>query len=148
MLAAQHAPKRRAAVGIFSAGAAAAPAVSSRKRMAALLLLARGQRGGPQRKLTTVVVTRHEPPKGGASSAATSAAGRAPTATSTSSAPPALAVVDLRSDTMTKPCKRLRAAMSGAVVGDDVFGEDPTVSRLEDCVAHLVGKEKGLLVPR
>ncbi|CAM9094793.1 unnamed protein product [Hapterophycus canaliculatus] len=37
--------------------------------------------------------------------------------------------------------------MSTALVGDDVFGEDPTVSRLEDCVAYLLGKEKGLLVP-
>lgn len=56
--------------------------------------------------------------------------------------------IDLRSDTVTLPCKRLRAAMSGAKVGDDVFGEDPTVSRLEECVAMLLGKEKGLLVPR
>lgn len=56
--------------------------------------------------------------------------------------------VDLRSDTVTLPCKRLRAAMSGARVGDDVFGEDPTVSKLEECVAMLLGKEQGLLVPR
>ncbi|CAN0383828.1 unnamed protein product, partial [Laminaria digitata] len=56
-------------------------------------------------------------------------------------------VVDLRSDTVTLPCKRLRAAMAGAKVGDDVFGEDPTVSRLEECVAMLLGKEKGLFVP-
>lgn len=38
--------------------------------------------------------------------------------------------------------------MSGAKVGDDVFGEDPTVNRLEECAAMLLGKEKGLLVPR
>lgn len=56
--------------------------------------------------------------------------------------------VDLRSDTVTKPCSRLRAAMSGAKVGDDVFGEDPTVSRLEECVAMLLGKDQGLFVPR
>ena len=57
-------------------------------------------------------------------------------------------VVDLRSDTVTLPCKRLRAAMAGAKVGDDVFGEDPSVSRLEECVAMLLGKERGLFVPR
>lgn len=56
--------------------------------------------------------------------------------------------VDLRSDTMTQPCKRLRAAMSVAEVGDDVFGEDPTVSKLEEYVAMLLGKDQGLLVPR
>lgn len=39
-------------------------------------------------------------------------------------------------------------AMSNAVVGDDVFGEDPTVSKLEQYVAMLLGKEEGLLVPR
>ena len=59
-----------------------------------------------------------------------------------------LRVVDLRSDTATLPCKRLRAAMASAEVGDDVFGEDPTVSKLEECVAMLLGKEQGLLVPR
>lgn len=57
-------------------------------------------------------------------------------------------VVDFRSDTVTLPCKRLRAAMAGAKVGDDVFGEDPSVSRLEGCVAMLLGKERGLFVPR
>eukprot|EP00904_Undaria_pinnatifida_P005411 jgi/Undpi1/19/HiC_scaffold_1.g00019.m1 len=55
--------------------------------------------------------------------------------------------VDLRSDTVTLPCQRLRAAMAGAKVGDDVFGEDPTVKRLEECVAMLLGKERGLFVP-
>lgn len=57
-------------------------------------------------------------------------------------------IVDLRSDTMTQPCKRLRAAMSVAEVGDDVFGEDPTVSKLEEYVAMLLCKDQGLLVPR
>lgn len=91
---------------------------------------------GQRRKLATVTVTSHDPPN--------DAAGAPPAAASASPAP----VVDLRSDTVTKPCKRLREAMSAAMVGDDVFGEDPTVSRLEDCVAYLLGKEKGLLVPR
>lgn len=49
---------------------------------------------------------------------------------------------------MTQPCKRLREAMRFAEVGDDVHGEDPTVSKLEAYVAMLLGKEKGLLVPR
>lgn len=57
-------------------------------------------------------------------------------------------VVDLRSDTVTSPCKRLRQAMAWAEVGDDVYGEDPTVEKLEGYVAMLLGKEKGLLVPR
>lgn len=139
MLAVHQAP-RRTAVGI----AAGAAALASRQRIAALLLiLPRGQqRAEPQRKLTTMTVTHHESPKG---TAAAARRANGPTAAAAAATPP---VVDLRSDTMTKPCKRLRAAMSGAVVGDDVFGEDPTVSRLEDCVAHLLGKEKGLLVPR
>lgn len=57
-------------------------------------------------------------------------------------------IVDLRSDTVTQPCKKLRQAMSWAAVGDDVFGEDPTVSNLETYVAMLLGKEEGLFVPR
>lgn len=93
------------------------------------------------RQLTTVTVTNHEAPaKSSSRSPSDSTAGASSTAPT--------AAVDLRSDTMTKPCKRLRAAMAGAQVGDDVFGEDPTVARLEDCVAYLLGKEKGLLVPR
>lgn len=93
---------------------------------------------GQQRPLTTVTVTSHDPPPNNATASA-------PAPASTTTPAP---VVDLRSDTVTKPCKRLREAMSTAQVGDDVFGEDPTVSRLEDCVAYLLGKEKGLLVPR
>lgn len=57
-------------------------------------------------------------------------------------------MVDLRSDTVTQPCKKLRQAMSWAAVGDDVFGEDPTVSNLETYVAMLLGKEEGIFVPR
>jgi threonine aldolase len=55
--------------------------------------------------------------------------------------------IDLRSDTVTKPTPGMRAAMSGAEVGDDVFGEDPTVNRLEERVAGLLGKEAALYVP-
>ena len=54
--------------------------------------------------------------------------------------------IDLRSDTVTKPGTELRRAMAGAEVGDDVFGDDPTVHRLENLVAGLLGKEAGLFV--
>ena len=55
-------------------------------------------------------------------------------------------VVDLRSDTVTKPTAEMRQAMAGAEVGDDVFGEDPTVNRLEAVAAERLGKEAGLFV--
>src|SRR5579859_1571367 len=55
--------------------------------------------------------------------------------------------VDLRSDTVTKPTAGMREAMARAEVGDDVYGEDPTVHRLQDLVASLLGKERGLFVP-
>jgi len=54
---------------------------------------------------------------------------------------------DLRSDTLTKPSPAMRAAMTAAEVGDDVYGEDPTVRRLEALVAQLLGKESALFVP-
>jgi len=54
---------------------------------------------------------------------------------------------DLRSDTLTKPSLAMRAAMAAAEVGDDVYGEDPTVQRLETLVARLLGKESALFVP-
>jgi threonine aldolase len=54
---------------------------------------------------------------------------------------------DFRSDTVTKPTPGMRAAMAQAEVGDDVFGEDPTVNRLQGRVAELLGKEAALLVP-
>ncbi|HKO53197.1 MAG TPA: low-specificity L-threonine aldolase [Polyangiaceae bacterium] len=54
---------------------------------------------------------------------------------------------DLRSDTLTKPSLAMRAAMASAEVGDDVYGEDPTVLRLETQVARLLGKESALFVP-
>lgn len=56
-------------------------------------------------------------------------------------------IVDLRSDTVTRPTPAMRAAMAAAEVGDDVFGEDPTVNALEARVAALLGKEAGLFVP-
>jgi threonine aldolase len=55
--------------------------------------------------------------------------------------------IDLRSDTVTRPTPAMRAAMANAEVGDDVFGEDPTVNRLQERVADLLGKEAALLVP-
>ena len=55
--------------------------------------------------------------------------------------------IDLRSDTVTKPSAAMRQAMANAEVGDDVFGEDPTVVKLQEKVASLLGKEKALYVP-
>ncbi len=54
---------------------------------------------------------------------------------------------DFRSDTVTRPSPAMRAAMASAEVGDDVFGDDPTVKRLETRVAELIGKEAALFVP-
>lgn len=55
-------------------------------------------------------------------------------------------LIDLRSDTVTRPTPAMRKAMADAEVGDDVFGEDPTVRRLEERVASLLGKEAALFV--
>jgi threonine aldolase len=55
--------------------------------------------------------------------------------------------VDLRSDTVTKPSAAMRDAMARAEVGDDVYGEDPTVNRLQAMAAELLGKEAALFVP-
>lgn len=55
--------------------------------------------------------------------------------------------IDLRSDTVTRPSAKMRAAMAEAEVGDDVYGEDPTVNRLEQRAAGLFGKEAALFVP-
>jgi len=55
--------------------------------------------------------------------------------------------IDLRSDTVTKPTPAMRKAMAEAEVGDDVFGEDPTVNALQEKVAHVLGKEAALFVP-
>lgn len=56
-------------------------------------------------------------------------------------------IIDLRSDTVTKPSPAMRRAMAEAEVGDDVYLEDPTVNRLQDWAAELFGKEAGLFVP-
>jgi threonine aldolase len=56
-------------------------------------------------------------------------------------------LIDLRSDTVTRPTPGMRAAMQAAEVGDDVFHEDPSVNRLEEKVAALLGKEAALFVP-
>lgn len=56
-------------------------------------------------------------------------------------------MIDLRSDTVTRPSPAMREAMARADVGDDVFGEDPTVNRLQADVASLLGKEAALFVP-
>jgi threonine aldolase len=55
--------------------------------------------------------------------------------------------VDLRSDTVSKPSQRMRQAMATAEVGDDWYGDDPTVNRLQDRVAELTGKEAALYLP-
>ncbi len=55
--------------------------------------------------------------------------------------------IDLRSDTVTRPTLAMREAMARAEVGDDVYGEDPTVQRLQERVAALLGKEAALFVP-
>ncbi|MBE7450237.1 MAG: aminotransferase class I/II-fold pyridoxal phosphate-dependent enzyme [Kofleriaceae bacterium] len=56
-------------------------------------------------------------------------------------------MIDLRSDTVTRPTPAMRQAIAAAEVGDDVYGEDPTVRRLEEAVAELLGAEAALFVP-
>ncbi len=56
-------------------------------------------------------------------------------------------IIDLRSDTVTKPSPEMRQAMYSAEVGDDVYGEDPTINELQEYVADLFGKEDALFVP-
>lgn len=56
-------------------------------------------------------------------------------------------ILDFRSDTITAPCPRMREAMYRAEVGDDVYGEDPTVNALEQKAAEFLGKESALFVP-
>lgn len=55
-------------------------------------------------------------------------------------------IIDLRSDTISKPTQEMREAMYSAIVGDDVFGEDPTVNELERRAAELLGKEDAVFV--
>src|SRR3954465_11597822 len=57
------------------------------------------------------------------------------------------AVVDLRSDTVTKPTPAMRRAMAEAEVGDDVYGEDPTINNLEQRAAEIFGREAAIFVP-
>ena len=58
-----------------------------------------------------------------------------------------MTAIDLRSDTVTRPTAAMYAAMTAAPLGDDVFGDDPTVIALQQCVADLLGKEAALYVP-
>lgn len=62
-------------------------------------------------------------------------------------APSGPVLADLRSDTVTTPCDGMRAAMANAEVGDDVYGDDPSVNRLEASLAERLGKDQGLFVP-
>jgi threonine aldolase len=62
-------------------------------------------------------------------------------------APPAVRLIDLRSDTVTEPTDAMREAMARARVGDDVFGEDPTVNALETLAATLTGKAAAVFIP-
>ncbi len=55
--------------------------------------------------------------------------------------------IDLRSDTVTQPTDAMRKAMAAAEVGDDVYGEDPTVRRLEELAAEMAGYAAALFVP-
>jgi len=56
-------------------------------------------------------------------------------------------LIDLRSDTVTKPTELMREAMASAEVGDDVYGEDPSVNRLQEMAAAKFGREAALFVP-
>jgi threonine aldolase len=56
-------------------------------------------------------------------------------------------MIDLRSDTVTKPTPEMREVIARAEVGDDVYGDDPSVNLLEEKSAHLLGKEAGLFIP-
>lgn len=58
-----------------------------------------------------------------------------------------MTLIDLRSDTVTRPTEEMRRAMAAADVGDDVYGEDPTARRLEERAAELLGQERALFVP-
>ncbi len=59
--------------------------------------------------------------------------------------PASMAAVDLRSDTVTRPTPEMRRAMAEAEVGDDVYGEDPTVNKLQARAAEIFGREAGAL---
>ena len=53
--------------------------------------------------------------------------------------------IDLRSDTVTRPCDKMRDAMANSVVGDDIYGDCPTTNKLQKDIAKLLGKEAALL---
>ena len=59
----------------------------------------------------------------------------------------AVEIIDLRSDTVSKPTPQMRAAIAGAAVGDDVYSDDPTVNSLEERIAEMFGKEAALFTP-
>src|SRR6201996_239513 len=61
--------------------------------------------------------------------------------------PQAAPAIDLRSDTVTRPSAAMRRAMAEAVVGDDQYGEDPSVNLLQERIAALLGKEAALFMP-
>lgn len=61
--------------------------------------------------------------------------------------PPPMPILDLRSDTVTRPTPAMRQAMANAEVGDDVLGDDPTVIALQERIAELLGKEAAVFVP-
>src|SRR6266480_168700 len=61
--------------------------------------------------------------------------------------PNAIEPIDLRSDTVTRPSPGMRRAMAEAPVGDDQYGEDPSVNRLQQRIAEMLGKQAGLFVP-
>ena len=56
-------------------------------------------------------------------------------------------MIDLRSDTVTQPTAAMREVMHSADLGDDVYGEDPTINELEELAATMLGKEAGLFAP-
>ena len=58
-----------------------------------------------------------------------------------------MASIDLRSDTVTEPTEEMRRAMANAEVGDDVYGEDPSINELQELAAAMMGKEAGLQLP-
>src|SRR5947209_19124310 len=60
---------------------------------------------------------------------------------------PTKSIIDLRSDTVTRPTPEMRRSMAEAEVGDDVYGEDPTVNRLEAAAARIFQREAALFVP-
>lgn len=56
-------------------------------------------------------------------------------------------IVDLRSDTVTKPTKTMKHAMVNSALGDDIYGEDPTVNALESKIASILGKQAAVFTP-